>query len=70
MNNRTELISLLVSAEEKKFLMSLADEVHLSLTDLILLSTLSTDISKDNWRVSCHQRKRSIVVTIEEKKNR
>ncbi len=43
MDNRTELISLLVSTEEKKFLMSIADKVHLSLTDFILLSALSTN---------------------------
>lgn len=61
MNNRTELISLLVSAEEKKFLMSLADEVHLSLTDLVLLSALSIDITKENWQVSCRQWKGAIV---------
>lgn len=43
MDNRNELISLLVSTEEKKFLMSIADKVHLSLTDFVLLSVISTN---------------------------
>lgn len=61
MNNRTKLISLLVSAEEKEFLLGIADEVHLSLTDFVLLSALSTNVPKENWQSSRYQRRESTV---------
>lgn len=43
MDDRTECISLLVSTEEKHFLVGIANKVHLSLTDFLLLSALSTN---------------------------